>query len=284
MIFGQFKRSKYSLKAKYLPNSERYKHTEPYYNPKGTAPVQSLTNPKTTIDSQTAHAKRFEEQRKTNHLQRSDESSLRFANNQTDQLTRERIEGFKQILADWPDEQFNRELLVKQAKLDVHEHLLHLDQMQRMLDEQSLLTVTETDEEFVDTDETNTESALEKKHEDEVDESIVSDDRLTMKHKASLMAFQSDQPEVDEDADVELSEKKVESIREQLLKQISTSIPLRKDWREQGVIGQVVDQGACGGCWAISSVQMIESMKGMLFFILSLLFFYSHIFCYIFFV
>lgn len=263
MIFGQFKRSKYSLKAKYLPNSERYKYSDHYYNPKGSAPAAGQTKQQT--DAQASHQKRFEEQRRTQHLQRPEvvEVQNRTSTNQTDRLTRERVEGFKQILADWPDEQFDREALVKQAKLDVHEHLLALDQMQRMLDEQSMLANakdTEDDcgeeEDCVETDETDSVSQVEKKHEDEVDESIVSDERLSIDQKTSLTSIQADQPSEG------LDDETTQSIRDRLMKQLPNEFPMRKDWREDGVVGAVLDQGTCGGCWAISAVQTIESMVG----------------------
>jgi hypothetical protein len=259
VIFGQFKRSKYSLKAKYLPNSERYKYSEQYYNPKGSAPTAALAHSKQSTDTQSSHTKRLEEQRRTQNLQRPEvtESSNRSTTNQTDQLTRERMEEFKQLMADWPNEHFDRELLVKQAQLDLHEHLLHLDQMQRMLVEQSQLTSSDCEDDCADPEESHVE--IEKKREDEVDESIASTSRLLSRQKETMTSVQSDEPDISDDTE---DDHATQSIRDELLKQLPVGFPLRKDWRDDGVIGAVLDQGACGGCWAISTVQTIESMVG----------------------
>ncbi|XP_048481406.1 cathepsin O [Plutella xylostella] len=41
------------------------------------------------------------------------------------------------------------------------------------------------------------------------------------------------------------------------------ALPLKIDWRTQGVIGPVRSQGLCGACWAFSAVGMIEAMNAI---------------------
>lgn len=41
---------------------------------------------------------------------------------------------------------------------------------------------------------------------------------------------------------------------------INQNLPLRVDWREKGVISDVLSQGRCGACWAHSVIETIESM------------------------
>ncbi|CAD0203611.1 unnamed protein product [Chrysodeixis includens] len=41
------------------------------------------------------------------------------------------------------------------------------------------------------------------------------------------------------------------------------ALPLQVDWRTQGVIGPVKDQGMCGACWAFSTVGTIEAMAAI---------------------
>jgi cathepsin L len=36
-------------------------------------------------------------------------------------------------------------------------------------------------------------------------------------------------------------------------------LPLEVDWRSQGVISDVKDQGRCGSCWAFAATETIES-------------------------
>uniref|UniRef100_A0A182Q861 Cathepsin O n=1 Tax=Anopheles farauti TaxID=69004 RepID=A0A182Q861_9DIPT len=42
-----------------------------------------------------------------------------------------------------------------------------------------------------------------------------------------------------------------------------TNLPLTVDWREQGVISQVKNQGSCGACWAISVVDTIAALAAI---------------------
>lgn len=43
--------------------------------------------------------------------------------------------------------------------------------------------------------------------------------------------------------------------------QIKTNNPPRFDWRDHGVVGPVRNQESCGGCWAFSVVEAIESVS-----------------------
>ena len=43
----------------------------------------------------------------------------------------------------------------------------------------------------------------------------------------------------------------------------ATEIPPKFDWRTKGVITPVRSQGACGACWAYSTVECVESMAAM---------------------
>ncbi|KAI5702444.1 hypothetical protein M8J75_000111 [Diaphorina citri] len=44
---------------------------------------------------------------------------------------------------------------------------------------------------------------------------------------------------------------------------IPTGIPVKKDWREAGIIGKVRNQQTCGACWAFSTVETAESMHAL---------------------
>jgi len=37
------------------------------------------------------------------------------------------------------------------------------------------------------------------------------------------------------------------------------AIPPRMDWREEGVVSPIKDQGGCGSCWAFSAMEVVES-------------------------
>ena len=49
-----------------------------------------------------------------------------------------------------------------------------------------------------------------------------------------------------EKIDAEITEKVAEIIRDELIKNLPTNFPRQKDWRDEGVIGEVLDQGVCG--------------------------------------
>ncbi|RXN07529.1 cathepsin O [Labeo rohita] len=43
--------------------------------------------------------------------------------------------------------------------------------------------------------------------------------------------------------------------------QVKMNYPLKFDWRDQGVVGPVRNQQSCGGCWAFSVVEAIETVS-----------------------
>lgn len=53
--------------------------------------------------------------------------------------------------------------------------------------------------------------------------------------------------------------KKVGARSEAEKKKVLASLPASKDWREEGVVTPVKDQGHCGSCWAHAAVETIES-------------------------
>jgi cathepsin L len=65
---------------------------------------------------------------------------------------------------------------------------------------------------------------------------------LTPAEYRSLLGFKPD-----------LSEKKRTTIT-------SLKLPDTVDWRDEGVINPIQDQGQCGSCWAFSAIQSIESL------------------------
>lgn len=44
------------------------------------------------------------------------------------------------------------------------------------------------------------------------------------------------------------------------IKSLPPKIPKKVDWRKEGIISPVMNQGNCGACWAYSSLETIESM------------------------
>lgn len=44
------------------------------------------------------------------------------------------------------------------------------------------------------------------------------------------------------------------------LSSLPPEIPKKVDWRDEGIISAVINQGKCGACWAYSSLETIESM------------------------
>lgn len=264
VIFGQFKRSKYSLKAKYLPNGDRFRYSEHYYSPKGTPPLPTFADHRSPAElpARVYH----EEQRYTQQLQKPEVNDTRFGGLSNSDM-RTKIKDFRQVFVDWPDEHFDRDALVKQAKLNVHEHLLHLDLMQRMLEEkrakQDLQSKFLEEKESPERESDCTDEDEQKvKNEEDFEKGKaknVSGRQLTSVLTSALRMRRGG---MTEELSEEMVEKKANKIREELMKSIPSSFPRKKDWRDDGVIGDVVDQGVCGGCWAISAVQMIESMYG----------------------
>ena len=54
------------------------------------------------------------------------------------------------------------------------------------------------------------------------------------------------------------SEKAEDSLTRTVYKPTSTQIPDSVDWRTQGYVTYVKDQGQCGSCWAFSAVAALE--------------------------
>lgn len=48
-----------------------------------------------------------------------------------------------------------------------------------------------------------------------------------------------------------------------ILKKLPKNIPRKVDWREKGIISPVFNQGACGACWAYSTIETIEAMVAL---------------------
>ncbi|KAJ8720870.1 hypothetical protein PYW08_006335 [Mythimna loreyi] len=48
-----------------------------------------------------------------------------------------------------------------------------------------------------------------------------------------------------------------------IIRKKRVALPLQVDWRAQGVISPVQDQGLCGACWAFSTVGTIEAMAAI---------------------
>lgn len=59
---------------------------------------------------------------------------------------------------------------------------------------------------------------------------------------------------------IEKLEKKSKVNGSKLSSLFPPDFPKKVDWREKGVISPVINQGKCGACWAISSLETIESI------------------------
>jgi cathepsin L len=53
---------------------------------------------------------------------------------------------------------------------------------------------------------------------------------------------------------------KVDLKKKRNIKKSNKKLPDSVDWRNQGVVNAIQDQGQCGSCWAFSAIQTIESL------------------------